>query len=219
MIQSKQLSNYSIKIAKESITMDFWDKIAGFYDITQAINGKVYSEMLKYVEELVPKGATVLDTAAGTGQLSFAAAKKAKEVVCTDLSVNMLGNARKKAQRLGIDNICFEAGNIFDLVDEDETYDVVMAGNVLHLLEVPENAVKELWRVTKKGGLLILPTYVNASKPTLVKLYKKLGFDPARDYTPTDYKKMLESYDLGKVKTKLIRGRVPCCFAVMKKPY
>ncbi len=199
--------------------MDFWDKIASFYDITQAINGKVYSEMLRYVEELIPDGATVLDTAAGTGQLSFAAAKKADKVVCTDLSANMLDNARKKAQKLGVCNIRFEARNIFDLADEDETYDVVMAGNVLHLLEAPEKAVRELWRVTKKGGLLILPTYVNASKPTLVKLYRKLGFEPARDYTPTDFRKMLESYELGSVKARLIRGRVPCCFAVMKKPY
>lgn len=198
--------------------MDFWDKIASFYDITQAINGKVYRKILRYVEELIPDGATVLDTAAGTGQLSLAAAKKAKEVVCTDLSVNMLDNASKKAQKLKIDNIHFEARNIFDLADEDETYDVVMAGNVLHLLEAPAKAVRELWRVTKKGGLLILPTYVNASKPTLVKLYRKLGFEPARDYTPVDYKKMLVSCNLGAVKAKLIRGRVPCCFAVIKKP-
>lgn len=197
--------------------MDFCDKIASFYDITQAINGKVYRKILRYVEELIPDGATVLDTAAGTGQLSLAAAKKAKEVVCTDLSVNMLDNASKKAQKLKIDNIHFEARNIFDLADEDETYDVVMAGNVLHLLEAPAKAVRELWRVTKKGGLLILPTYVNASKPTLVKLYRKLGFEPARDYAPTDFRKMLESYELGSVRARLIRGRVPCCFAVIKK--
>ncbi|MBE6902124.1 MAG: methyltransferase domain-containing protein [Ruminococcaceae bacterium] len=198
--------------------MDFWDKVANFYDITQAINGKVYSEMLSMTESLIPDRAKVLDTAAGTGQLSFAAAKKASEVVCTDLSVKMLENARKKAEKNGVTNIRFEARNIFHLVDEDDTNDVVMAGNVLHLLEDPQGALRELFRVTKKGGLLILPTYVNNSKPLLVELYKKVGFDPATDYTAASYRKMLEDCALGKVKAKLIRGRVPCCFAVMKKP-
>ena len=197
--------------------MNFWDKIANFYDITQAINRKVYNEMLSLTDRLIPEGAKVLDTAAGTGQLSFAAAKKADEVVCTDLSVKMLENAQKKAENQGISNIRFEARNIFDLIDADETYDIVMAGNVLHLLENPQGALQELYRVTKKGGLMILPTYVNSSKPLLVELYKKVGFDPARDYTPASYKKMLEDSGLGKVKAKLIRGRVPCCFAVIKK--
>ena len=197
--------------------MDFWDKVANVYDITQAINSKVYREMLELVEQLIPEGARVLDTAAGTGQLSFAAAKKAEMVVCTDLSVKMLENARKKAQKQGVSNIRFEARNIFDLIDDSESYDAVMAGNVLHLLNDPHAALRELYRVTKKGGLLILPTYVNESKPLLVELYKKVGFDPARDFTPSDYRKMLEDSGLGRVKARLIRGRVPCCFAVIKK--
>lgn len=197
--------------------MEFWDKVAGVYDITQAINGKVYKEMLELVERLIPEGATVLDTAAGTGQLSFAAAKKAKQVVCTDLSLPMLDKAKAKAKKQSVDNISFEARNIFDLADENETYDVAMAGNVLHLLENPKGAVKELCRVTKKGGLLILPTYVNSGKPVLVELYKKVGFSPAKDYTATSYKKLLQDCGCGEVRAKLIRGRVSCCFAVIKK--
>lgn len=197
--------------------MEFWDKVAGVYDITQAINGKVYKEMLELVEQLIPEGALVLDTAAGTGQLSFAAAKKAQQVVCTDLSLPMLEKAKAKAKSHRIQNISFQARNIFDLADESETYDVAMAGNVLHLLENPKGAVKELCRVTKKGGLLILPTYVNSNKPVLVELYKKVGFSPAKDYTATSLKRLLMECGCGEVRAKLIRGRVPCCFAVIKK--
>lgn len=65
---------------------DFWDKIAGVYDLAESINGDVYHEMCAQTERLVPAGAKVLDCAAGTGELSLAAAKNAESVVCTDLS-------------------------------------------------------------------------------------------------------------------------------------
>ena len=60
---------------------DFWDKIAGVYDLAESINGDVYHEMCAQTERLVPAGAKVLDCAAGTGELSLAAAKNAESVV------------------------------------------------------------------------------------------------------------------------------------------
>ena len=56
---------------------NFWDKIAGVYDLAESINGDVYHEMCAQTERLVPAGAKVLDCAAGTGELSLAAAKNA----------------------------------------------------------------------------------------------------------------------------------------------
>ena len=198
--------------------MNFWDKISDLYDAIEAINGSVYKEMTDTVERLVPADAKVLDCAAGTGELSIAAAKKAESVLCTDLSGKMLKNAQKKTASLGIQNISFETRNLFHLDDPDETYDVVIAGNVLHLLTDPQAAVKELYRVTKKGGKLLLPTFTTADRGrVLMKLYKFAGFAPEHEYTPQEYKEMLQQtgYD---VRAKLIRGRIPCTFAVIKKP-
>ncbi len=197
--------------------MDFWDRFAGLYDIGQSVNGKVQGEMAALAGRLVPEGAKVLDTAAGTGVLTLAVAKRAAEVVCTDMSLPMLEQARAKAERGGFTNIRFEARNIFHLDDEDETYDVTMAGNVLHLLNDPQGAVKELARVTKCGGLMILPTYTNIRDSLAIKLYKKLGFRQEQNFTPSSYKAMLEECGVGRVKAKLINGMVPCCFAVIKK--
>lgn len=199
--------------------MEFWDKIAGLYDAAEFINGKVYREMLRTVRSLVPNGARVLDTAAGTGELSIAAAKRAASVHCTDISVEMLKTAQRKVRRLGLENITFEQRNIFDLSDEDDTYDVVMAGNVLHLLDNPERALNELYRVTKPGGLILMPTFLTKNKGKLViKLYKMLGYRASADYTEKSLREMLKGARLGEIKTKTIDGMVPCCFAVMKKP-
>ena len=196
----------------------FWDRVAGLYDTIELTNGKVYREMCAITRRLVPNGAKVLDCAAGTGELSVAAAKNADSVLCTDLSVKMLGNARRKAASRGIQNIEFEARNLFHLEDEDGTYDVVIAGNVRHLLADPQAAVRELYRVLKPGGKLLLPTITPLNKePVLIKLYKLIGYAPEHEYTPQEYKDMLceTGFD---VKAKIIRGAFPCTFAVIKKP-
>lgn len=198
--------------------MDFWDRFAGVYDLAESINGSVYTEMCDITRRLVPAGAKVLDCGAGTGELSLAASDNADSVLCTDLSKNMLKQAQRKARALGADNIEFAARNIFDLQDPDDTYDVVIAGNVLHLLTNPQGAVKEMYRVLKPGGRLLLPTFTNKnSSRLLIGIYKKLGFDPAANYSPSEYKKMLEDCGLGRVRTKLIKGLVPCCYAVIEK--
>lgn len=206
-------------MTKRSISMDFWDKIADFYDIAESFNGSVYGEMCDITRRLVPRGAKVLDCAAGTGELSLAAAAKAGSVLCTDLSENMLKNARRKAEYYRLTNISFEERNIFHLDDPDETYDVVIAGNVLHLLNDPKAAVKELYRVLKPGGKLLLPTFTTRNKGKLmIKLYMILGFQPSESYSPSQYRDMLIRCGCGTVKTKLISGRIPCCYAVIVKP-
>ncbi len=198
--------------------MDFWDRFAGVYDLAESINGSVYTEMCDITRRLVPAGAKVLDCGAGTGELSLAASDNADSVLCTDMSKNMLKQAQRKARALGADNIEFAARNIFDLQDPNDTYDVVIAGNVLHLLTNPQGAVKEMYRVLKPGGKLLLPTFTNKnSARLLIGIYKKLGFDPAANYSPSEYKKMLEDCGLGRVRTKLIKGLVPCCYAVIEK--
>ncbi|MCH5196968.1 MAG: class I SAM-dependent methyltransferase [Oscillospiraceae bacterium] len=197
--------------------MEFWDRVAGLYDFAEAFNGKVYREICDLTRRLTPRGAVVLDCAAGTGELSLAAARKAKSVLCTDLSENMLKKARAKSVRIG--NITFEPRNIFHLEDPDNTYDVVIAGNVLHLLDAPEKAVKELYRVLKPGGRLLLPTFITKGKSdsALLKLYGLLGYKASSDYSVEEYKAMLKNCGCGKVRTKTVDGFVPCCYAVIEK--
>ena len=78
--------------------MGFWDKWAAFYDFSESFNRRAYKAMLNGVRAVVPEGAKVLDCAAGTGELSIAAAEKAESVLCTDLSLSMLEVAKGKCQ-------------------------------------------------------------------------------------------------------------------------
>lgn len=196
--------------------MNFWDKIAGLYDIAESLNGSAYRAMLEGVRQVVPYGAAVLDCAAGTGELSIAAAVKAESVLCTDMSLPMLEMARKKCAEKGIKNISFGERDILHLPDGDNTYDVSIAGNVLHLLEEPEKAVRELCRVTKDGGRVIVPTFMAKNSNLLVKLYTLLGYRAFSYYTTESYEKMLKGCGCGKVKVTKINGLIPVAFGVIK---
>lgn len=196
--------------------MTFWDKIAGLYDFAESLNPKSYRAMLEGIKAVVPEGAKVLDCAAGTGELSIAAAEKAGHVFCTDMSLPMLERARKKSAKKGIKNISFGERDIFSLPDEDNTYDVAIAGNVLHLLEEPEKAVRELCRVTKQGGRVIVPTFMAKNSSPLIKIYTLLGYKAFASYTAESYEKMLKNCDCGRVKVTEINGLIPVAFGVIK---
>lgn len=198
--------------------MNFWDRTAGLYDAAELINGRAYRAMLEGVRQTVPHGAKVLDCAAGTGELSIAAAEKAESVLCTDLSLPMLEKARKKCANQKIKNVRFAERNIMSLDDSGETYDVVIAGNVLHLLDDPQAAVSELLRVAKKGGKIILPTFLineNKTAKILISVYGLIGFKRSSDYSESSYAEMLSGF--APMKLTVLKGIVPVGFAVLRK--
>ena len=199
----------------------FWDRVAGLYDLFEWSNRQVNAAARTRVGELVPAGARVLDCAAGTGEFSLAASKRAGSVLCTDQSEAMLARARKKAARRGLSNLQFAHRDITALSDPDGSFDAVIAANVLHLLPQPETAVRELWRVTAPGGRLILPTYLQgkagAAYGSMIKIYQGVGFHYEHAFTPETYREFLESVKLAPVALEVIPGGVPEGIAVLEK--
>ncbi len=200
----------------------FWDRVAGLYDLFEWSNQRVNAAARSRVGELVPAGARVLDCAAGTGEFSLAAAKRAGSVLCTDQSEAMLARARKKARKRGLSNVSFARRDLTALPDPDGSYDAVIAANVLHLLPNPEIAVRELWRVTALGGRLILPAYLQGKAGTaygtMIKIYQGVGFHYEHAFTPETYREFLERLELAPVTLEVISGGVPEGIAVLEKP-
>ena len=78
----------------------------------------------------------------------------------------------------------------------DNAADKVVAGNVIHLLEDPRLAIRELERVCKPGGNVIIPTYINIERKGRVKLFVKafqwLGAEFRRQFDYESYQELKE---------------------------
>lgn len=200
----------------------FWDRIAGLYDLAESANRRAVRGMAVAAAHRVPVGSYMLECAAGTGEISLAAAPFAGRVLCTDLSLSMLERAKQKAVRRGLSNIEFAQRDLLHLPDPDGSFGAVCAANVLHLLDAPEVAVAELWRVTAPGGILILPTFLMGEAGpvmrVLVSLYRLLGFRQKHLFTRQSYRTFFEGLDLPVSQLTVVQGRLPVGLAVLQKP-
>ena len=199
--------------------MTFWDFCAPFYDWAEETNGRVYAAMLKTVRDIVPHDASVLEVAAATGAISLAIADKAASVLCTDISERMLAIARNKAEKRGVKNITFRNVNIFDIDQPGSTFDAVIAGQVLHLIDEPEKAAAELRRVTK--SMVILPMSFTKNLCGVAKvsvgIYRLLGFAPKVEFDAESYAAFLPRVGFDNCEVVQFSGKIPMAVAVWRK--
>lgn len=194
----------------------FWDKAASLYDFFEIIyNGKVYRNLGPAVADMLGEKDTVLECACGTGAITAAIAAKASKVVATDLSDGMMSQAKKKCKSYG--NVHFETADIMKLDFADESFDAVVAGNVIHLLPDPQAAVRELMRVCKKGGKVIIPTYMNRTKSgrkrLIIRFLEALGAEFKGDFSVETYEDFLRNCVGLEPNIKLVEGRMTCAIA------
>ena len=197
----------------------FWDKISCLYDLFENVyNRKVYNGTGQKVAELIDPSDIVLECACGTGAISRYIAPKCDKLIATDYSEGMLKQTRKKCS--AYKNMVIEKADINHLEYPDQSFDKVVAGNVIHLLPQPETALAELERVTKSGGKIIIPTYINMSKGTgriAVKFIKALGASFKRQFDLDSYKLFFTDKGYQNVKYYVVDGRMPCAVAVITR--
>ncbi len=117
----------------------FWDNVAGVYDLFADIfNKETHKALIAAVSSRITPDDAVLECACGTGLLTGAIAKRCRTLLATDFSANMLKRAKKKYGALP--NVTFRQADILHLDEPDGQFDVVIAANVIHLLDEPYKA-------------------------------------------------------------------------------
>ncbi|MGH9317424.1 MAG: class I SAM-dependent methyltransferase [Thermoanaerobaculia bacterium] len=107
----------------------------------------------------------ILDCGCGPGSITVGLAQWAPdgETVGIDLGAEQLDGARALARELGVKNVAFRQGSIFDLPFADDSFDVVFSQTVLFHVSDPEKALAEIKRVLRPGGLVALRDAINGS--------------------------------------------------------
>jgi SAM-dependent methyltransferase len=112
------------------------------------------------------RGRRLLDAGCGTGEYSFWFAQHGAEVTGIDLSGGSLDEARTYAAANRIDGVRFETRSVLDTKFDDASFDLVYCTGVLHHTPDPLGGLRELVRVLRPGGKI------------LVSLYSSYGFLP-----------------------------------------
>lgn len=197
----------------------FWDKVSGLYDFFETLyNGRVYRGLGERVAEEIEPEDVVLECACGTGAISRYLAPQCRFLIATDFSKGMLKQTAKNCRKYN--NIKIKRADMTRLKCRDNRFNKVVAGNVIHLLEDPHAAIKELERVCKTGGKIIIPTYINAStgvNQKAVRLLELAGANFKRQFDIDSYKQFFADAGYQNVDFFLVEGRMPCAVAVITK--
>lgn len=134
--------------------MYFYEEFAGefdskmnMYDTNKRLD-VVFNELLK--EDIA--GKKVLDAGCGTGWFSKGAAGRGAYVVSMDLGEKLLAEVAKKVNSERV------VGSILEMPFPDNWFDIVISSEVIEHTPEPFAGVKEMYRVLKPGGVLVLTT-------------------------------------------------------------
>jgi len=111
-----------------------------------------------FFRQHVEASSRILDCGCGPGSITVGLAQWAPEgqTVGVDIGAEQLDGARAFARDLGLENVAFRQGDIFDLPFDDNSFDVVFSQAVLIHIPDREKAVAEFKRVLRPGGLVAL---------------------------------------------------------------
>lgn len=173
-----------------------FDRIAGVYDVMNTVmTAGMHHRWRERAVDLarVGPGTRALDVAAGTGDLSIELASRGGDVVGSDFSEGMLDVARKKAPGL-----TWEQADATALQYADDSFDAVTVGFGARNFGDLSQGLREMVRVTKPGGRVVILEITTPQKPPLSTFFSVwfdrvvplLGrFDDAYTYLPASVKR------------------------------
>ncbi len=192
---------------------NFWDRNAGLYDRFMRKDGAAYERMYEMIRPVV-KAKTVLELATGTGLIARHIVNAAAHIEATDASAQMVLEAKRDNHSA---KLHFSVQDMFRLPYADESFDVVIVSNALHIVPQPEKALAEIKRVLKDDGVLIAPTFTHAGNSFFgrVKAFfmKLAGFPLHSKWTSEAYLRFLRQNGWTVRKSAVLKASFPLTYA------
>ena len=191
---------------------NYWERIAKNYDRSMLLLGRPMPRVLEMAGEAVDGASRVLEVAAGTGLITTTLAAHAQHVTATDYAAEMVAALQSRIANKNLHNVTCEQADIYALHYPPQTFDAVVAANVLHLLPDLPSALAALQNVLKPGGRLIVPTFCHDQNP-LAWLFSRVmaltRFPGHRRFSIKSLRAALESAGLQIARAEVIPGLIP----------
>lgn len=147
---------------------NFWDSASKNYDKTEERFEYIHKKSRENTKKHLHSSNIVLDYGCGTGTTTCEFANLVKEVYAIDISPKMIEIAKKKADARQIENVNFLATDIFDARIKKNSFDTILAFNVLHTIPYPQGAIKRIDELLKPDGTFISVTPCLRDKMSLL---------------------------------------------------
>ncbi|HYE03678.1 MAG TPA: metalloregulator ArsR/SmtB family transcription factor [Phycisphaerales bacterium] len=155
----------------------FFGRVAGEWD---SVRGQLFGDRftLQGLLALLPAGWVVADLGCGTGNISELLAPVVREVIAVDQSGPMLRAARRRLQ--GAANVTFVRAGLENLPIADGAVDAAICVLVLHHLQDPAAALREMARLLSPGGVALIIDMVEHDRTSYKHTmgHRWLGFPP-----------------------------------------
>ncbi|NLO63461.1 MAG: class I SAM-dependent methyltransferase [Clostridiaceae bacterium] len=201
-------------------TEKFWNKISGRYD--KQVTGKyskAYTRTIEKTRCYLKDTYSVLDFACGTGITTVELAKNVKEIRAIDISDNMIDLAKKKMEKHDIKNVNFTTCDIMSDTIKDQSFDVVLAFNILYFLEDIDEILIRIRHILKSGGLFISVTDCLGEKKSILNVFQSflstIGIIPyTRKYKMRELECLIEKAGFSIIETDNFYTNPPNYFVV-----
>ena len=194
-------------------SQNFWDKNAGRYDRFMRKDTAAYERLYELLRPVV-RQKTVLELATGTGLIAKHIVRYADHIEATDASQEMIEQAKQGVKST---KLYFSVQDMFHLPYADQSFDVVIVVNALHIVSEPEKALSEIRRVLKDDGVLVAPTFTHADNAFFGKVkaffMRLAGFPLHSKWTSHEYLAFLRENGWTVQKSTVLKASFPLAYA------
>ena len=214
-------------IQKDNKSRNFWDSASKNYDKTEERFTYIHNKSRENTKKYLHTSNVVLDYGCGTGTTTCEFANLVKEIHAIDISPKMIEIAKEKAAVCQIENVNFLATDIFDARLKKESFDTILAFNMLHTITDPHVIVKWIDELLKPNGVFISITPCLRDKMSLlvniqiqfVRFLCKIGVIPIpiRRLKSTELDVLIANGNFQTVNTEKIYKGASSYYVVAKK--
>ena len=172
-----------------------------------------YEQLYELLRPVV-RQKTVLELATGTGRIAKHIVRSADHIEATDASKEMIEQAKQGVKSA---KLYFSVQDMFHLPYADQSFDVVIVANALHIVPEPEKALSEIRRVLKDDGVLVAPTFTHADNAFFGKVkaffMRLAGFPLHSKWTSHEYLVFLRENGWTVQKSTVLKASFPLAYA------